>query len=588
MKKSFPSVLSRGAALAISLALLAGCGLPGGSTQQPASSGSSQVSSLPAGSDSRREPAQAELSGATVIRCSGTAVEITGSGAEYKNGTVTIQKGGTYSLSGSLTGSVLVNAKGEKVTLVLNGIAITCPDGSPLYVYKAEQAVIHVTAGTENTLTDSAAYDMTKEYYSQTDEDPNACLYSKADLVIEGAGSLTVNGLAGNGLTGKDTLELCDAVLTVNAKGHGINGKDSLLLDSANVTVTSGGDAIRSSKGSLTVNSGTVRVSAGDDGLHAETDLTIHGGSITVEKSYEGLEGETVTVNGGVIDITASDDGINAAGSSESGMPGGFGAGGTQGVSLTINGGTVTVRAGGDGLDSNGSLLIAGGMVAVFSTGNADGALDSDGSLNITGGVVFAADTGAMSAAPQNPTQGTAVFTVQSGLAAGEFLCLSVGETEYVVQMQTAARCVVFSAPELKAGETLTVRSGGSTAGTENGAFRVGGSYTGGSELARLTLSDGLTGSAGGMGGFGGNRPGDGGTRPGNGGWWPGNGGGQQPGIGDGPGGEMPGGQQPGNGGQWPGNGGQWPGSGEMPGGRGEGAPGFPGEPNPENPQQQV
>ena len=49
-----------------------------------------------------------------------------------------LQKGGTYTLSGTLSdGRVIVNAKGEDVTLILSNADITCSYGSPLYIYKS-------------------------------------------------------------------------------------------------------------------------------------------------------------------------------------------------------------------------------------------------------------------------------------------------------------------------------------------------------------------------------------------------------------------------------------------------------------------
>ena len=113
------------------------------------------------------------------------ATEITLSGADD----VTITDGGVYVLTGTLTdGRVLVNAPGADVTLVLRDADITCVDSSALYIYKAANVLVYLPDGTASTLTDGSSYDDSGSFSSTTDEEPNACLYAKSDLIIAGGG----------------------------------------------------------------------------------------------------------------------------------------------------------------------------------------------------------------------------------------------------------------------------------------------------------------------------------------------------------------------------------------------------------------
>ena len=174
-----------------------------------------------------------DLTNATTIALSGTD-------------DVTITDGGVYVLTGTLTdGRVLVNAPGADVTLVLQNADITCTDSSALYIYKAANVLVYLPDGTASTLTDGSSYDYGDSFSSADDEEPNACLYSKSDLIIAGGGTLTVTGNANNGITGKDTLKIEGTTVNVTAANHGVNGKDCLVLKQADVTVTSGGDALR-------------------------------------------------------------------------------------------------------------------------------------------------------------------------------------------------------------------------------------------------------------------------------------------------------------------------------------------------------
>ena len=142
-----------------------------------------------------------------------TAPDLTNAATITLSGTddVTITSGGVYVLTGTLTdGRVLVNAPDADVTLVLQDADITCSDSSALYIYKAASVLVYLPDGTASTLTDGSSYNYSDSVSSAIDEEPNACLYAKNDLVIAGGGTLTVTGNANNGITGKDTLKIED------------------------------------------------------------------------------------------------------------------------------------------------------------------------------------------------------------------------------------------------------------------------------------------------------------------------------------------------------------------------------------------
>ena len=348
---------------------------------------------------------EVDESGATVITLNGTTASISGAGAETDGSTVLIKNGGTYTVRGTLTdGRIVVDADDADVTILLSGANITCADSSALYVYKAKTATVYAAEGTENTLTDGETYAYTDDYSSEADEEPNACLYSKADLILAGSGSLTVNGNADNGVTGKDTLTADTLTLTVNAAGNGVTGKDSLAIQNANVTVKAGtegsdeGGKGLKSDGDVTVNGGTISLDCTDDGIHAEENVTIADGKLTIKSGddaihaentvtvesgtlsldgHEGMEATLVTMNGGTVSIKATDDGINAAQQIDGVTP-----------TVTINDGELTIEMGQgdtDGIDANGDIIINGGTVHV----TAQSPFDYDGKGELNGGTVY-------------------------------------------------------------------------------------------------------------------------------------------------------------------------------------------------------
>ena len=187
--KTFTAIFLTGALLAGSLS---GCGNnKNASTVSTTTSAVASTTTAATTSPTTTTVTPVTASGVT-ITLSGTSANASGSGVDIDGSVVTITKGGTYTLSGTLSdGRVIVNAKGEDVTLILSNADIVCSYGSPLYIYKSESTKLLLTDGTDNTLTDGSEYTFADSLSSATDEEPNACLYSKSDLVISGGGTLT-------------------------------------------------------------------------------------------------------------------------------------------------------------------------------------------------------------------------------------------------------------------------------------------------------------------------------------------------------------------------------------------------------------
>jgi hypothetical protein len=417
-----------------------------------------------------------------------------GTGAAVKGNVVTITAAGTYHLSGSLTDGQVVIAAGEQdtVRLILDGVSLTSTTTSPFVVQSADEVLVYLADGSTNSLTDAATYADTSE------EAPSAALYSKADLTIAGSGSLTVKGQSNDGIHSSDGLVLVSGTVTVTAVDDGIVGKDYLVLLDGDWTVTAGGDGVKSDneadsdRGYLLVAGGELTVDSGDDGVKAYNTLGVTGGTVTVANSVEGLESQHITISGGTVDVTSSDDGVNAAGGASGGSGGGEDVGDFD---VTVTGGALTVNSEGDGLDSNGNAAISGGTVVINGpSGAGNGALDVNGDLKITGGVVAAAGSSGMAVVPSiSSTQSGLQITFTSAVEAGTAVSIVAADGTVVSTFVTtkSAQSLVFSSPDIKAGQTYTVYTGGTTdvkaglgAGSIDGATKnstvVAGQYTAG------------------------------------------------------------------------------------------------------------
>ena len=235
-------------------------------------------------------------------------------GVTVEDGTLTITKAGTYKLSGEYQGQIKVEtADSDAVRLVLDNANITNSSGAALNVVNADEVILYSASGTTNTISDGADYTATGE------DDPDAVVYSKADLTIAGEGTLKVNGNHEDGIHTSDGLVIASGTLEVNAANTGIKGKDYVDILGGTINVTAQQDGIKSTndtdegQGWTRLSNGTVTVNAGDDGFKASRVVEISGGSLTVEQSDEGIEAQYINISGGDVNVTSADDGMNAS-----------------------------------------------------------------------------------------------------------------------------------------------------------------------------------------------------------------------------------------------------------------------------------
>ncbi len=303
------------------------------------------------------------------IRLLGDKIESADSGVDINGTIVTINKAGEYTLYGTLNdGQIIVNTeKTEKVKLVLCGVNITCSTSAPIYVMSCDDVIISLYEGTVNKLTDGTQY----VYATVEENEPNAALFSKDDMIINGTGALIVKANYNNGITSKNDLEIQSGTITVVSAHDGIRGKDSVLISGGTVNVQSGGDAIKSNnetetdKGHITINGGIFNISASEDAFQAQTTLTVNNGSFLI-KTASGSGNSW----GGNPFGNASESSAKALKSSGS---------------IAITGGSFSINSADDAIHSNGDVAVAGGNIEASS---GDDGIHADNSLTISGGEI--------------------------------------------------------------------------------------------------------------------------------------------------------------------------------------------------------
>ncbi len=467
-----------------------------------------------------------DASAATTITASGGSAEVSGADAgnvTVDGGTVTITGSGTYVVSGTLDGQVVVNADKADVRLVLAGASITNTGGPAIDIQDAGSAVMVLAEGTTNTLADGSAY-------ADTSEDAaTAALFSSDTLTITGTGSLNVTGSYNDGISSKNGLVITgEPTITVDAVDDGVRGKDYLLVSSGSLTVSAGGDGLKSSedndeaKGFVALGDATVNVTSGDDGVSATTDVTVDGTTLSI------------AAGGGQANATVSEEQGPGQGAPDQGAPGqdqgaggqadesqsqsesstaspkGINAGvtyaqdtgsvtidaadeGLQAAFVNVNGGSLDIASGDDGINaSNGDYTIEGyesadsesddGSVLTISGGqvqidyaNSDG-IDSNGSAHVTGGeVVVGGAAGSMDGSVDANGETTLVGVSASiPVAEGDTITVTGADgTSWTLTSTVSADAVTVLGLSEGGEYTVATTSGGSTTATA-GALSAG------------------------------------------------------------------------------------------------------------------
>lgn len=347
-------------------------------------------------------------------------------------------------------------------------------------VVAAYNEVFVTTAeGTQNNLSSGADFAL-----EEGEDEPDATIFSKEDLTLNGNGSLEIRGDYKNGVTSKDDLVIGGGTLVVTAADNGLKGKDCVKMADGTVTVTAGGDGVKSTndedtaRGFVSIDGGTLTVDAGDDGVDAQWYFRVMDGTVNVTSADDAFHRESDGLIGGGT-ITVSEDCL-----------------------IQINGGTIYVTAGGDGLDSNGNIELNGGVVYVSGpTNSGNGAIDYELGATSNGGTIIAAGPAGMAAGFSG---GSTPFAMANASGNGGQTIAVVGANGQVLASMEARnpfQSVVIASPDFTEGETVSIVVGGTVSGAD--AQGVGGTVSGGSSV-EATVS--TTATQSGMGSMGGGR----------------------------------------------------------------------------------
>ncbi|MBQ4317407.1 MAG: carbohydrate-binding domain-containing protein [Clostridia bacterium] len=312
---------------------------------------------------------------------------------EEVDGEYLITKEGTYLLSGEINNkTVHIKAQDtDKIQLVLDGVTISNTNSPAIYIESADKVFITLNENTENEITVGE---------TMQDETLDGAIFSRADLTINGSGSLDVKSDCKHGIVSKDDLVIVDSTVNVTSKNVSLDGKDCVKISNATLNLQAGSDGIRSdnaedaSRGYVYIESGKINIVSSNDGIQAETAIKIQNGEFNIvsgngsngrltdsTESYKGIKASSdVLIHNGNFNIDSLDDAIHSNNT------------------ICIEGGKFNLKSSDDGIHADADLAISSGEIIIaksyeglessriFVSGGSIDIIASDDGLNAAGG----------------------------------------------------------------------------------------------------------------------------------------------------------------------------------------------------------
>lgn len=267
---------------------------------------------------SETDAVAAAMKNATAITLNGDTVTCESQAVSVgEDGRVTITAAGAYSITGTLqNGQIYVDCvDAGQIDLILNGVNITNDDGPCIVIRKAQDAVISLYDGSVNTFSDGAKY----RFENPADDEPDAAVFSKEDLTINGSGTLIVDANYSGGIYSKDGLKIESGVIEIDSVNHAMKGKDYLVVNDGTIKINALGDGIKTTNydselvGYIEINGGTLDIYSEDEGVQAVSGVRINGGTLNIDSTNNGIKCVAgIEFNGGTVNLNAEDAALDA------------------------------------------------------------------------------------------------------------------------------------------------------------------------------------------------------------------------------------------------------------------------------------
>jgi hypothetical protein len=310
-----------------------------------------------------------------------------------------------YVLSGSTDEGSLKIYSEAPFELVMNGVSIVNSDDPALHIRSDGKTAVTLAAGTSNRLAGGVTFAS-----EGNGEDVKAAFFSEGALAFSGDGSLTVMGRYRHAIGSDDYVRIDGGNISVAlAAKDGIHANDYVEINDGTLTVNSTGDGI-DSEGTVDLTGGTVNIvtsgekshgvkSAGATAVRTEgtVDIEVHGAA---SKAFN-CDGD-MTVSCGSLHLVTSGNAFYDTDDADISSAAGIKCAGN----LTVAGGRIAIESsgtGGKGVNVDGNIVIEDGEITVTTTGGqfrysnddtAAKAVKCDGNMTVNGGTLVLKTSG--------------------------------------------------------------------------------------------------------------------------------------------------------------------------------------------------
>ena len=313
----------------------------------------------------------------------------------YNENILTLEKEGTYALTGTLKGALVVKGSAEKITVILNNAIIETLDTQNIPAITFEknsgERVLSVYQKTINKLSDSIG----------DDENGDGAIIQakKSSLIINGSGTLELisKGVETTAIKVKNDLSIYSTNLKITTSDHGIKAGELLSIHNANLDIVALGDGMKTDveaesaeegdeftsnpyAGYIYIENTNICIVSNDDGISANSlmkinntnefviNVTTNGGApnTITETSSDNADGKAIKVDG----ITLVVDDV------ETELPSKC----ENNYALYILGGTFIINSNSDAISSKGNLIIDNGE---FDITSGDDGIHADNNIQI-------------------------------------------------------------------------------------------------------------------------------------------------------------------------------------------------------------
>jgi len=280
-----------------------------------------------------------------------SGVESEGSGFTVTESTVSLEKAGSYLVTGlNNEGNIII--KGSSVELYLQNILLASSTTAPITVNSQLKGVKIVAV--ENVILKN------KEEESSTGECAVIKIKKKSEVTIENQGTFTLSGTCKNVIKGGVETSVIfgksDGTYTIDAQNNGIASDGYLEFNGGVFNIdTKSGDAVKSSPddtdtdslGRILVNDGTFTINSYADAFKAKNNITVVKGKFII-KTENGYQSST----------------FNSDSQSAKGFKVSNNATGSE---IFVHSAEMTLDTADDAFHSNGNLTIVSGKVQIHS-----------------------------------------------------------------------------------------------------------------------------------------------------------------------------------------------------------------------------